>query len=413
MDAAVGATADHFIYVTQVYFCAMYAVVLWDWIISLPREYRFIWRTHWTPVKMAYLFCRYWVITVVPYLLYCFVVDHPRATCERIYKIPVALAMWNQVGSESVLLIRTYAFFSRNIYVLWFLLTALSGVVAYQLYVDTTQMLLLPFFRPPFDKGPCFPMSKPHSAHLLGFFIALLLFDTVITFMTIWKAFTIKRRNGGPNSRLIQTFLREGVFYYIMISIANLINGVFYLQPRQVISAINIPLSVMLGPVLACRLILDLRERGSETVAHSEGTGMAAFTTKSVSQQDSPFTPPNPRNKSATSRYRNRGAASTMSTNIVLTTLGSIPPDIEVDVEQGGLELEDIRLGLNLHLGNLNTAIGGDDGEPIADNESQGGSPAPAYNSLEMMGIRGLGSASIESGSAGIRIDVETATSDR
>lgn len=140
---------------------------------------------------------------------------------------------------------------------------------------------------------------------------------------------------------------------------------------------------------------------------------MAAFTTKSVSQQDSPFTPPNPRNKSATSRYRNRGAASTMSTNIVLTTLGSIPPDIEDDVEQGGLELEDIRLGLNLHLGNLNTAIGGDDGEPIADNESQGGSPAPAYNSLEMMGIRGLESASIESGSAGIRIDVETATSDR
>lgn len=30
----------------------------------------------------------------------------------------------------------------------------------------------------------------------------------------------------------------------------------FYLyRPRQVISAINIPLSVMLGPVLACRLV--------------------------------------------------------------------------------------------------------------------------------------------------------------
>ena len=41
----------------------------------------------------------------------------------------------------AVLLIRTYAFFSRNVYVLWFLLSALSGMVAYQLYVDTTQML--------------------------------------------------------------------------------------------------------------------------------------------------------------------------------------------------------------------------------------------------------------------------------
>ncbi|KAJ7724265.1 hypothetical protein B0H16DRAFT_1786271 [Mycena metata] len=237
---------EKFLYITQVYFCAMYAVVVWDWLISLPREWRFVWKTHWTPVKMAYLFCRqvalvsrstrthsrraphsYWVIAVVPYLLYSFVMDHSLEVCQKIYKILVALALWNQVGSESVLLIRTYAFSNRNVYILWFLICAISGVVAYQLYVDTTQMDLLPFVKPPFDRGPCFPMSKPHSAHLLGFFIAPLLFDTIVTLMTIWKAFTIRRRNGGPNSRLIQTFLREGVFYYILISIANLINGIF------------------------------------------------------------------------------------------------------------------------------------------------------------------------------------------
>ncbi|KAF5312162.1 hypothetical protein D9619_002568 [Psilocybe cf. subviscida] len=377
-------TAQHFIYVTQVYFCAMYAVVLWDWIISLPREYRFVWKTHWTPVKMAYLFCRYWVITVVPYLLYCFATDHPLATCQRIYKIPVALAMWNQVGSESVLLIRTYAFFSRNNYVLVFLLSALSGVVAYQLYVDTTQMLLLPFVKPPFDKGPCFPMSKPHSAHLLGFFVAPLLFDTVVTFMTVWKAFNIRRRNGGPNSRLIQTFLREGVFYYILISIANLVNGVFYLQPRQVISAINIPLSVMLGPVLACRLILDLRQRGSETVSHSEGTGIAAFTTKSMTQQDSPYTPPGRNTKGGTSRCgRSRGS-------VILTTLGSIHPEhmATIDLERDVVEMTDMPFGFGMELGSLSTAVGGDDGEPIPEREGRRShtriSPAPAYNSLEM-----------------------------
>ncbi|TFY53229.1 hypothetical protein EVG20_g10212 [Dentipellis fragilis] len=248
----------------------MYAVVLWDWVISINREWNFIWKTFWSPVKVAYLFCRYWVIAVVPYLLYAFVMNHSAEECQRIYKvraptafwakahlqqIPVALAMWNQVGSESVLLIRTYAFFNRNNYLLAFLLTCLCGLIAYQLYVDTSQMLVLPFVTPPFEEGPCFPMSKPHSAHLLGFFIAPLGFDTVVTSMTVWKAFRIRRQHGGPSSRLIQTFLREGVFYYLLISISNLINGIFYLQPRQVISAINIPLSVMLSPVLACRLI--------------------------------------------------------------------------------------------------------------------------------------------------------------
>jgi len=81
--------------------------------------------------------------------------------------------------------------------------------------------------------------------------IAPLLFDTVVTFMTVWKAFNIRRRNGGPNSRLIQTFLREGsftlfdqafdfltpialtgVFYYILISIANLVSSELLISSR-------------------------------------------------------------------------------------------------------------------------------------------------------------------------------------
>lgn len=92
--------------------------------------------------------------------------------------------MWNQVGAEIILLIRTYAFFNRNIYVLTTLVSGLSGLVAYQLYVATSQMLrkcdlhdaaqaecsndheVLPFVNP--SAGPCFPMSKPHSADLLG-----------------------------------------------------------------------------------------------------------------------------------------------------------------------------------------------------------------------------------------------------
>jgi hypothetical protein len=110
------------------------AVVLWDWVISLPREWRFV-RSSTINIHESYIFylsglensldtgqgClpvlpvrltfnalqvlliiggRYWVIAVVPYLLYCFVMDHSLETCQKIYKVPVALAMWNQVGSE-------------------------------------------------------------------------------------------------------------------------------------------------------------------------------------------------------------------------------------------------------------------------------------------------------------------------
>ena len=66
--------------------------------------------------------------------------------------------MWNQLGSEGilrrsrfqttllnssftvVLLIRTYAFFNRNVYLLSSLIVCLAGLIAYQLYVATSQM---------------------------------------------------------------------------------------------------------------------------------------------------------------------------------------------------------------------------------------------------------------------------------
>ncbi|KAG7099646.1 hypothetical protein E1B28_001472 [Marasmius oreades] len=399
---------------------ALDAVVIWDWLVSLPREWRFVWKTHWTPVKVAYLFCRYWVIAVVPYLLYCFVANHSMETCEKIYRFPVALAMWNQVGSESVLLIRTYAFFNRNIYILCFLIFALSGVVAYQIYVDATQMLLLPFIK---ERGPCFPMSKPHAAHLLGFFIAPLLFDTLVTSMTVIKAFSLRRCNGGPNSRLIQTFLREGVFYYILISIANLINGIFYLQPRQVMSAINIPLSVMMAPLLACRLILDLRERGSETVSHSDGTGIAAFTTKSVPQTHcSPFTPQH-RSKCVGYGYGARHTRA-LDSNIVLSTLGTAD-HMDFSMEQDVCDIEHGSFGLG-ELGSLSTAIGGDDGEPLPildksnlddDCDSEPDTPTPStrspasgFRTLEMGFRPGRAPSTSERGVGGIRVDVEKAT---
>jgi hypothetical protein len=56
--------------------------------------------------------------------------------------------------------------------------------------------------------------------------IAPLLFDTVVTAMTVWKAFTIRRHNGGPNSRLIQTFLREGTSSSLAVVSTPMLTGI-------------------------------------------------------------------------------------------------------------------------------------------------------------------------------------------
>lgn len=116
---------------------------------------------------------------------------------------------------------------------------------------------------------------------------------------------------------------------------------------------------------------------------------------------------------------------STISSNVVLTTLGTIYPDhMDMDLERDVVEMEEIRLGLGMDLGALSTAIGGDDGEPLPEGEHHshryGESPAPPYNTLEI-GFRGArrtptGSLddhqSCRSVTNGIRVDVEHSTSE-
>ncbi|KZV75301.1 hypothetical protein PENSPDRAFT_673908 [Peniophora sp. CONT] len=242
--------ATRFLFTTQVHFCCMYAVFCWDWLTGIVAEYYFIWKTKWTPVKALYIFTRYWVLCTVPYVLWCYTVDHDQDTCNKIFRSPVALALWNQVGSEAILLVRTYAFFGRNIYVLGVCMSMLGSVIAYQIWALTKKMLPLPFLNG--VSGPCLPMAIPGQAHLLGFFVAPLCFDTAITVATLWKAFIL--RKNGPSSHIIQVFLKNGLFYFLLISAANL---------HAEMSAIMIPLSIILSPLLACRLIIDIRQRAA------------------------------------------------------------------------------------------------------------------------------------------------------
>lgn len=82
-----------------------------------------------------------------------------------------------------------------------------------------------------------------------------------------------------------------------------------------------------------------------------------------------------------------------------------------MDLEQDVVEMEHIRMGLGMGIGNLSgstrTAVGDGTGECDITNtgtDCHGGSPAPAYHSLEM-GFRARGPSLDDV--RGIRIDVE------
>ncbi|KIO21505.1 hypothetical protein M407DRAFT_28897 [Tulasnella calospora MUT 4182] len=264
--------AAYFIRATQIMFCAFYAIAVWDWLVSLKKEYRLIWQSKWSVIKVLYLLSRYWVLFVFPYVLWAYTQDHSLETCQKLYKSPVALAMWNQLWAEGVLLVRTFAFLGNKLSVLIPLLVCLAGVVAYQVYVDNTQMTLLQFLDP--SGGPCLPTVRyPGSPHIMIFFVLPLCYDTLVTSLTLWRAWQLRLQSGGAGSPLLKTFVSEGLWYFVLISAANLCNAIFYWQPKAVMSALLIPFSVVLPNILVCRMILGLRARGlrNSTTAHTSG----------------------------------------------------------------------------------------------------------------------------------------------
>ncbi len=150
---------------------------------------------------------------------------------------------------------------------------------------------------------------------------------------------------------------------------------------------------------------------------------MAAFTTKSVTHNtSSPYTPPHRSKSGMGLGYGGtRRQSRTIDSNIVLSTVGCISADLEMSIDHGEVESDDIRLDMGLDLGSLSTAVGGDDGEPIPDSSrrTSGDSshdltytprtPAPSYRALEfgLRSVHRVPSLTENASIGGIRVDVE------
>ena len=141
----------------------------------------------------------------------------------------------------------------------------------------------------------------------------------------------------------------------------------------------------MLSPVLACRLILDLRERGSETIAQSTGT--IAFTAGISSSKSTPGSPFSGLGLGFGSGVSARSSAKALvrPSGVMLSTIGSLPADLGMSMG--------VAMGSSLELDDMPTFSKQEDAERETYRD--------IYRSAEM----GIGSAV-----SGIRVEVEKTT---
>ncbi|KAJ7162299.1 hypothetical protein C8R46DRAFT_1000317 [Mycena filopes] len=245
--------------VAQTYIACTTSILIWDWLSCLPQEWRCIWKSKrgWSPVKILYCLVRYYTLVVLIVTDVWFFAKWSEPSCARYVRILPGIAVPIDLSVELVLALRIYALYGCSRKVGVFLGVLVAGFLGVMIAVP---ILAFDYTRLPSWPGPCIVTGKSSIAgpkFIIAFYASPMTFDVIMTGMTVYKILDHTRQ--GRSSSLLNRILRDGLLYFFAITSLNLLNVIFFVQPNELIQAINAPMSIQISSVLCCRLILDLR----------------------------------------------------------------------------------------------------------------------------------------------------------
>lgn len=257
-------------------YMSAYIVCFYDWILLLDQEVAYIYPASWNVVKAAYIFCRYYPLATASFQLWGFLGDHEQSVCESYYHAIYASIIPTMLSAQFILMLRTYAFSGRKRVILAVLSITLLGLAGVIIWVTSTQLILSPLFLFSGRSG-CFAISDlgafdatqgissvqvPIAYHLGLISILTTSFDFLNLSIVVRQC--VRRGTFGP---LGQSFLKQGMFVYIVMMALNALTIGTFLSPYLVVHGLGLVASFayILPSTLACRLVLMLRRAASPT----------------------------------------------------------------------------------------------------------------------------------------------------
>ncbi|KAH9077772.1 hypothetical protein EDB83DRAFT_1512644 [Lactarius deliciosus] len=260
---------------------AAYVICFYDWVISLDQEVAFIYPAPWNSVKAAYIFCRYYPMTIAPFHIWGLVGNHEQRVCETYYHALAACVMPSLLSAQFILMLRTYAFSGRKTRVLVVLSITYSGLAGIIVWVVSKELTLSPLFF--FTKhNACFAISDepnitalvasvshgnsvpaPIAYHLGMISVLATFFDCLNILVVLWH-WVQGRDTFGP---LGKSFLKQGMLVYVVMTALNVLSLCAFLSSylvRYDLAASSV-IANILPSALACRLVLMLRQKASPT----------------------------------------------------------------------------------------------------------------------------------------------------
>ncbi|GAA6064019.1 hypothetical protein JCM10212_005502 [Sporobolomyces blumeae] len=237
----------------QAYLLVWNAILVWDWLVTLPTEISAIWKQKRTVLKYLFLLNRYG--TLILCLATCVTVITPMSneTCSKVYWIQmleVAFVLW---VCHSILAVRLFAIYERNNIMKWCLVGFLTvetsvAIAACSMFAP----LDLPRFVAKYIQlEGCLtsPRASAPRDIVLSLNILPAIYDTSVLILTAARNIHVTRKIGTqlPVLRRQVSLLFDGILYYLIITATHVVTAILWFQNDPAVKTFNVPASIVLG----------------------------------------------------------------------------------------------------------------------------------------------------------------------
>jgi len=218
--------------------------------LTLPREIALLWHGRLTIPRFLYFTSRYTLIIAWTDALVLtfgqFPMNFPH--CTDLGRLSEAMEVVSQLSIAILLTWRTVVIYGAPFKILPILVPLILSIAV----LGFRNVMMV----------SCAPTLIKTSAVALGgllFSLACLTFDTTVVILTLYKYFRLKHQYDSIHVTLLAWVVQEGCFYYVLISMANLLNIlIFWAAPIELIDMGNYA-GRSLAAILTARFMLDLR----------------------------------------------------------------------------------------------------------------------------------------------------------
>lgn len=245
-----------------------------------------VWLQKFTPMTGLWFLNRY--LSPLGYIVIIASFHQPwsKEVCNHYVLFPEALKFVTSFTIGVIFIIRLYAIYSRSVMVAVLgalCLAAELGVKVWS-FTDGTSLTL------PQGLVGCILVGRDDRRFVFTW-IAELAFDSVIFFATLYRVIQHNRMHRGSAASLLHLILRDGVIYFAVIFIANLVTVLMFLLASPDIKAINASFSTLITSLMVSRLILNLRGAASKRIIVQSAIEMSTKGEFSRTHESYPHSP--------------------------------------------------------------------------------------------------------------------------